>query len=925
MLRRSVAILIFAAVSADAATLTVTNNADSGLGSLRDAVANAASGDTIFFDPTLAGQTIDLGTTGDSSFGPSALGITKRLIIDGAAAPGLILSGAFIQRLFAVYGAGDLTLKNLIVSNGLALGGDGEFGGATGGNGGAAAGLGGAIISYNARLALINCSVTNSTAQGGVSQFGAPPGFGAGGGGGMGGIGGFPIGDIGGFGGGPNAGTAAPGSAGGDGGIGGGGGGGSKGFNGGNGGFGGGGGGAPQGFAGGAGGFGGGGGGSAYGGGTGGPAGFGGGDGTYFAGGCGAGLGGGIFCFGGFIVTTNCNITGNSAIGGSALDCNPGKSLGGGIFATGNGTINNCNITGNNGGQVDGFSNLTIAKTHSGNFLTGQKLAYTLIVTNTGIVGSIFNVTVSDTLPVGLTPVSCTGTGWGTANISGQTVTISRNDSLAPAASYPPLTLTVKVENDAPPSVINTATVSGGGEYITDDDSASDPTIINRLQVSPASLPNARDTVPYTQTFTASPGVAPYTFALASGALPRGLTLAPSGVLSGVPTATGDFTFTVVGTDATSATGIRTYTLTVLPPVIVVLPTSPTLPPGTIGTAYSQTIGATGGVPPYSFAITAGSLPPGLTLSSAGVISGTPVFGDFFFYKFTITATDSTAGTGPWKAAQEYSIAIAPLFASPPAATPDPALPGETIQFTALANGNQPISYVWTFGDGASGAGSAPTHSYAAAGTYIAQVTATDPFGLTESATIVVQILTPGDDDDGDGFTNDVELALGSDPLNGASTPFNLPKIGATAPLSAKKLRIQLHFDVANDDSILMNGKLPVAASVSLANRIVIFNIGHVVKAFQLNARGSGALSIGKTGLLNDSLRVSKRGTFSLKLARGSFQAELSSDPDPARELTPAQGISKSRTVRVAVYFNNTRYQSDVTGPYKALQGKFGR
>ena len=78
-------------------------------------------------------------------------------------------------------------------------------------------------------------------------------------------------------------------------------------------------------------------------------------------------------------------------------------------------------------------------------------------------------VTVSDTLPTGLTPTAAdSGTinGW-TVSTDGQTVTATRSDTLAAGSSYPALTVTVNVASNAPASVTNTATVSGGGEINT--------------------------------------------------------------------------------------------------------------------------------------------------------------------------------------------------------------------------------------------------------------------------------------------------------------------------------------------------------------------------------------------------------------------------------------------------------------------------
>ena len=115
---------------------------------------------------------------------------------------------------------------------------------------------------------------------------------------------------------------------------------------------------------------------------------------------------------------------------------------------------------------------LTIAKSHSGNFSQGQTGAtYTITVTNSGTGPTSGTVTVVDTLPAGLTATAMTGSGW-TCTVA--TLTCTSTTVEAGAAAFPAITLTVNVAANAAASVINTATVSGGGETNTNNDTVND-------------------------------------------------------------------------------------------------------------------------------------------------------------------------------------------------------------------------------------------------------------------------------------------------------------------------------------------------------------------------------------------------------------------------------------------------------------------
>ena len=165
----------------------------------------------------------------------------------------------------------------------------------------------------------------------------------------------------------------------------------------------------------------------------------------------------------------------------------------------------------------------------------------------------------------------------------------------------------------------------------------------NTLTVNPASLPNGTNGTPYSQTVTASGGTGSYTFAVTAGALPAGLSLSSAGAITGTPSGSGPSTFTIQATDSNANTGSRPYTVTINLAPLTINP--PSLPAGTVGTAYSQTVIASGGTAPYSYAVLSGSLPPGLTLNpGSGAITGTPTTGGA--YSFTVQATDATPNTG---------------------------------------------------------------------------------------------------------------------------------------------------------------------------------------------------------------------------------------------------------------------------------------
>ncbi len=153
-----------------------------------------------------------------------------------------------------------------------------------------------------------------------------------------------------------------------------------------------------------------------------------------------------------------------------------------------------------------------------------------------------------------------------------------------------------------------------------------------------STLPTAISGVPYSVKLSAAGGITPYQWSLASGSLPAGLKLAKStGVISGTTTAAGLDSFTVQVTDSevppVSAT--ENVSLYVVTPMVV----PANLPGASLSESYDTSLQPAGGLGPYSYAITAGSLPPGLTLQPDGEITGQPSADGTS--SFTVSVTDS--------------------------------------------------------------------------------------------------------------------------------------------------------------------------------------------------------------------------------------------------------------------------------------------
>jgi len=361
---------------------------------------------------------------------------------------------------------------------------------------------------------------------------------------------------------------------------------------------------------------------------------------------------------------------------------------------------------------------LTIAAAPSITFTTTTlaggtyKSAYSASIAATGGAGTLTYSQLSGALPTGVVLAS-TGAVTGTPTVVGNfSFTVQAADAFGDAGTQ---ALTLKVSYPA-------------------------------LAVTPLTAPTGYVGSTYTSTTLAATGGSGtgYAWSLASGsAMPAGLGLSTAGVISGTPTTAGTTSATVVVTDSASNTANLGISIVVKPAVSIT--TATTLPVAYVGTVYSQTLAATGGSGTgYTWTVTGGStLPAGLALSSAGVLSGTPTATGT--PSFTVTVTDSASNT----ASATFSMTIDPGVSITAATTLPGGYQGTAYPSATLAaTGGSGAPYTWTWAASGSSLPAGLSLSTAGvisgtptgSGTFNIAITATDSASNKATATFTVTI-----------------------------------------------------------------------------------------------------------------------------------------------------------------------------------------
>ena len=200
-------------------------------------------------------------------------------------------------------------------------------------------------------------------------------------------------------------------------------------------------------------------------------------------------------------------------------------------------------------------------------------------------------------------------------------------------------------------------------------------TVISPIAITQPASQLMAVNAPYSLTLATTGGKTPLTWTVTAGSLPTGLTLNPStGVISGTSTVTGNFAATIQVIDAEGRSDSKVLTFKIVAPVSITTLSIPTV--WTRNAPYTAvTLQAIGGVGSYNWSVSNGSLPAGMTLTTGGILSGTPTTAGN--YNFTVLATDGNS-FAPATATTQYSIVINDLLA---------------ITTTTLANGTSGVLY----------------------------------------------------------------------------------------------------------------------------------------------------------------------------------------------------------------------------------------
>jgi len=295
---------------------------------------------------------------------------------------------------------------------------------------------------------------------------------------------------------------------------------------------------------------------------------------------------------------------------------------------------------------------------------------------------------------------------------------------------------------------------------------------------------------------------------------------------------------------------------------------------------------------------------------------------------FVYTVSDGTTSV---QAAVQISVAlIQPTFVSLPFAIPNPAVVRVPVVFSTEVQGVGPFNFTWTFASGIE-TGQTITKSFSPAAEYDVLLTVTDANGFSISKTLpftIIAVALPGGDgqmdSDGDGFSDSMEIAMGTSPLILTETPLGSAARPSTPEfLRVSTLKIGLNFAKADRDTLSLNGALPIPEGLEIEDQKIGIDIGGLVYSWTLDSRAKAE---------------SEQGTFMLKLKKPQGKVvnqnalfKLSLTDSLAAGLAN-EGLVGTATVRnklitipLSIVFNGKLYESNRNVSYTAIKGKTGK
>ena len=259
-----------------------------------------------------------------------------------------------------------------------------------------------------------------------------------------------------------------------------------------------------------------------------------------------------------------------------------------------------------------------------------------------------------------------------------------------------------------------------------------------------------------------------------------------------------------------------------------------------------------------------------------------------------------------------------PAITSGPTAVPLAARVGEDVQFTVAAIGahDQPLTYLWIFGDGTSASGDTVAHAYAAPQKYTVTVKITDTNNATTTATLSVIVFV---DNDGDNLPDLDPNGNNEQFVDAYKTVASL----TAQPLDVKKMGIGVNFAKSGTDTMTISGTLLVPAGFVALNKTVVIVIGGVGRTFTLDAKGkSKALPNGTLKLTFNARKIANPqfGKYMFKLSKADFKANVA-DEGITNRTTKNEGL----TVRTTIFFNAQMYDKFQPQIYTSKLNKTGK